>query len=127
MKKIITAMLLLSVVTMFSCKDKDDEYVFPYTGNWGGTYTYNNLLNGTWESTISPDGKFTGTASNPVMPDIKVEMTGTVSNAGVIDAEYKYMNYTVSFDGQITGTQASGTWSTDTMDITGTWTGSKKQ
>jgi hypothetical protein len=127
MKKIISAALLLCVVVLFSCKDKDAKYVFPYTGNWGGTYTYNNLINGTWDGTISDDGTFKGSASNPIMPTVKVEMNGTVSSTGAINATYQYMNYSVVFAGQIMGDSASGTWTTDTMNITGTWKGARKK
>ena len=107
MNKIISAILLLGIITIFSCKDKDDEYVFPYTGKWGGTYSGRD--NGTWNADISADGKFTGTAASNLVPQFPFNITGTVSNSGKIEAEYTYLTYTVSFNGQIEGTNASGT------------------
>ena len=126
MKKILSAAVLLSAITLFSCKKDKDQQTFPYAGNWGGTYTSSMFISGTWDAVISTDGKFTGTASNPIDSSVTVEVLGTVNSAGVIDAEYKYATITASFDGQITGTQVTGTWSTDTLGISGTWVGAKK-
>lgn len=125
MKKIVAAIFLLSVITVFSCKDKDDEYVFPYTGTWAGTYTGTD--NGKWQAAITSDGNFSGTATSNLAPNFPFNITGTVSNTGKLSAQYNYLSITASFDGQITGTNASGTWSADTMNVGGTWTGSRQQ
>lgn len=125
MKKILSAVLLLSVVFVFACKKKDKGYVFPHTGNWAGTYTGTD--NGKWQAAITNDGNFSGTATSNFLPDYPFNITGTVSNTGKISAQYNYLNITASFEGQITGTDASGTWSADTLNAGGTWTGSRQQ
>ncbi len=122
MKK-LTASLLV-IISLFACNSKDEEYVFPYTGNYQGTYSGDD--NGTWKSTISTDGKFTGTATSNLAPNYPFTINGTVSNTGVIEAKYSYLSYTASFKGQITGSEASGTWKTDTLNLGGTWSGKKQ-
>ena len=88
--------------------------------------TYSGDDNGTWKSTISTDGKFTGTATSNLAPNYPFTINGTVSNTGVIEAKYSYLSYTASFKGQITGSEASGTWKTDTLNLGGTWSGKKQ-
>jgi len=69
---------------------------------------------------------FTGIASSQFAPDFPLNINGTVSNTGVIEASYSYMGVTAGFMGQITGNDAVGTWSADTLNISGTWEGSKQ-
>ena len=125
MKRILSTFFLLTIIAiLFSCNGKDDEYVFPYTGAWAGTYS--GMDKGTWQADITTDGKFTGTAASNLAPDFPLNINGTVSNTGVIEASYTYIGVTASFMGQITGDEVVGTWSADTLNIGGTWEGSKQ-
>lgn len=124
MKKILSALLLLTLTMVFACKDKDKGYVFPYTGHWAGTYS--GIDNGTWNADITYDGVFSGTANSTLYPSYSLNITGTVDNQGKITAGYNYLNYSASFNGQISGTNVSGTWIIDSVNVGGTWTGTKQ-
>jgi len=121
MKQLI-AIMLLCLVAFTACKKSSDG--FPYEGAWRGTYA--GADNGTWTATIANDGTFNGSATSALAPTFPLAITGKVSNTGKLTASYNFMNYKVSFDGQLTGNNASGTWKTDTLSLGGTWTGQRQ-
>lgn len=125
MKRIISAVLLLMLVTVVACKKDDKKDTFPYDGNWAGTYS--GLVSGNWDGNISESGVFTGTGTNSLLPGQTITITGTVSKSGVVDANYTYLTLNVSFDGQIQGDNITGTWMADTLGLTGTWAGARKK
>ncbi|HTN46111.1 MAG TPA: hypothetical protein VL098_07145 [Flavipsychrobacter sp.] len=125
MKRIISAVLLLMLVTVVACKKDDKKDSFPYKGDWSGTYS--GLVSGNWDGNISESGVFTGTGTNNLIPGQSFTITGTVSKSGVVEADYTYLTLNVSFDGQIQGDNITGTWMADTLGLTGTWAGARKK
>jgi len=121
MKNLCT-ILLFSLLFIACKKDKTDD--FPYTGSWEGTYSGSD--NGTWKGDVTSDGTFTGTATTNLAPGFPIAFDGTVNETGALSADLSIMGYTLNFAGQIAGNAVTGTWTSSTPGLAGTFNGQRK-
>ena len=110
------------------CSDEETPVVQEETnhqamGVWVGSFTGGD--SGNWELTVDKDGLFSGEvysnngqAFHPI--------TGEIDENGVMTAIIDVSGVILDFTGQQTGSNASGTWGNPSINLTGTWTGTKK-
>ena len=126
MKTNIILFIALLGFAFNSCKDETTTpkpvvpvYVFPYAGDWTGTYAGDDQ--GTVSIAIDSIGNLAGSAySENVMTTFT--LSGTVDSSGNLTAASASTGAT--FAGKLTPTTGSGTWVNNT--ISGTWSATKK-
>ena len=124
----ITVFLIVGLLSLVSCDSDDNTTVNPYAqfqGNWSGTFSGDD--EGIWRVTIDENGVATGVLeSNTAFAPFDLE--GQVSANGEVSAEY--YDAGGSQVGTMTGimieTNATGTWSSPSWEMEGTWSGSKE-
>ena len=129
MKKLL---LFLAVITLTfqSCSNSDDNeeavITSSFTGNWTGTYTGTGD-NGTWDIDVAANGTVTGTATSNVFIE-NYNVNGTVDTSGLLTSTFGSTSAGGTFNGQMTGNAASGTWvnpSAGSSGMNGNWSGNK--
>jgi len=116
MKKILFyAMLVLAIS---ACKKSDSN---PFKGTWSGTFTGND--SGTWTVSVNDNGTVTGTGTSVVAASA-FTISGRINNAGNLLATFGTSSLDGTFNGTMSGTTASGTWSNGIYQ--GPWTGTKQ-
>ena len=126
-KSILLAFTFLTLFFLNSCSNNDDNNsnsAFPYQGNWSGTFT-GTQDNGSWTANVNSLGVVTGTAISAVFSET-YQLNGTVSNTGVFTATLGTSSVGGQFNGQINGTNVSGTWINTSANMNGNWTGTKQ-
>lgn len=129
MKKIIlAAILVVSTISISSCKSDDNttekiQTESKFKGIWTGTYT--GEASGTWTAQIDANGEFTGQASSPLASTV-FTMKGSVNDSGILDADF-YVNNSVvgEFNGTLNTNSGQGNWTNTLLNLTGNWQGAK--
>ncbi|MEO6610563.1 MAG: hypothetical protein ABIT05_00465 [Chitinophagaceae bacterium] len=118
--------LAVFILTMFGCV-KANPHENPFAGHWKGTYTGANDQ-GTWDIVLDKDGFVTGNTVSTTFAQTNTA-SGVVSEQGQVSLLITIGTVIAgaSFNGNMTGHSASGTWTNNTFTppYTGTWTGSK--
>lgn len=123
--------VLLMVITAVGCS-KDSEPTptpvvqdtnHPAMGDWAGTFSGGD--HGTWEMAVDKDGKFSGDVFSE-NGQTSYPLTGAIDDNGIMTAVIDINGVTLDFTGKQSGDQASGEWGNPSLNITGTWTGTKK-
>ncbi|WP_445731103.1 hypothetical protein [Mariniflexile sp.] len=107
-----------------SCSKNDDNQDSKFQGTWTGTYT-GAQDNGSWTANIDTNGKVTGTTSSTVYNN-SLQLNGNISSSGEFIATAGSASNGAEFNGQMTTTSVTGTWSNTTAGINGTWSGNKQ-
>jgi hypothetical protein len=116
MKKILFyAMLVLAIS---ACKKSDNN---AFEGTWSGTFTGND--SGTWTVSVNDNGTVSGSGRSTVA-NTTFTISGRVNNAGSLLATFGTSSLEGTFNGSMSGTAVSGTWSNG--NYFGPWTGTKQ-
>ena len=127
-KTILLTLAFITLLFLNSCSSNDDDNsptTFTYQGNWSGTYT-GTEDNGNWSATVNSSGVAIGTATSSVFSE-SYQLNGTVTNAGVFSATFGTSSVGGQFNGQMSGTNANGSWINTSANMNGNWTGTKQQ
>ena len=133
MKQTILIFLSISLITFLnSCSNSNiDPIVQPtnYQGIWNGTYSGDD--SGTWTATVDDKGVATGSATSAVY-SATYNLNGTVNlKNGQFSATIGEVSTGTKFSGQFTvsstATIGSGTWTNESLNMTGVWEGSMKK
>jgi hypothetical protein len=123
MKNLALLTITLLTLLMVSCSKDNVTTDFEYKGPWSGTYTGDGD-SGTWSATINEDGTVTGSATSTGY-GVTYNMSGTINSEGEFNATAGSVSTGTEFVGQFDGNSASGTWSNSTLQMSGTWTGTR--
>lgn len=130
MKKSLNLFTLLMFLLFAagSCSDKTtpepENTDHAAMGDWSGTFEGGD--NGTWQMTVDSEGAFSGSFFSTNSQSSNSIDSGFVDDNGAMSAVINVNGVILDFSGQVTGNSASGTWGNPSINITGTWTGSKQ-
>jgi len=133
MKKTILIFLSISLITFLnSCSNNDDETIVQptdYQGIWNGTYSGDD--HGTWTATVDDNGVATGSATSEIY-SATYSLNGTVNlENGQFSATIGEASTGAEFSGQFsvsnTETTGSGSWTNESLNMTGVWEGSMEK
>ncbi len=119
MKKILFYTML--VLAISACKKSDSSDSNAFAGTWTGAFTGND--NGTWTVSINNNGTVSGSGRSTVA-NSTFTISGRVNNAGSLMATFGTSSLDGTFNGTMTGRNATGTWSNGTYQ--GPWSGTKQ-
>lgn len=123
-KQILLIAIILGLTTLSCSSNDDDNQKSEFEGEWVGTYT-GALDNGTWTAIIDSNGKVTGTSTSSVF-NASLQLNGNVSTSGTFIATAGSASNGAQFNGQMTESSGSGTWSNSSSGTNGTWSGNKQ-
>lgn len=103
---------------MGACKKSESN---PFAGTWTGTFTGND--SGTWTVYINDKGTVSGGGTS-VVANGPFIISGKINNTGNMVATFGTSSLDGTFNGTMSGTQATGTWFNG--NYLGTWTGTKQ-
>jgi len=109
MKRLLL-LLLITLITCVSCSKKITSV--PYSGNWAGTYSADNINFGSWNITIDNNGIISGKIiSAPGFPLSEFYVIGNVNSSGSITFTAT-ISSTIQwrFEGTLNNTIANGIW-----------------
>ncbi len=114
--------LFFSLVVLNSCSNEEDD-VFVYEGYWSGQYT-SNVDSGNWSIRIDMNKTVIGTFT-PIQSSYSYQIIGTITENGVLNADIKTTEIVGEFSGTFIDDIASGLWTINGDDDSGSWTGVK--
>ena len=124
MKKLLYTFLAVSII--FSACEEEEQSVAPpasqFAGNWLGSF--DGADTGVITVSISIGGGVSGT-TNTGTPDEDI-VSGTVTNNGALSATVGAVSTGAEFEGQLSGTSGTGTWSNYGGFLFGTWSITKQ-
>lgn len=134
-KRIFMFAFLATAFLVVSCNSDDNATVNPYAqfqGNWSGTFSgddgvFPENYAGTWTATIDENGVATGALESNIAT-FPFSMEGQVSASGEVTATYYDIGGQAvgTMTGIMTETTASGVWDSTSLEMQGTWEGSKE-
>ena len=127
-KSLSIALMLCFILVQTSCSgddaiNKEEDIFLKYKGIWNGTYLGDD--EGTWTATIDETGHFSGTVTSDNF-NTSFVLEGNVDQKGKLMAVYKNSGTEIGiFEGNITKTSGTGTWTNRTSNLQGSWAGEK--
>lgn len=128
--KAVLYLFLLVGLTLFGCSGSDDNdteeefSLILIAGSWSGTFDGGD--SGNYSVVVGTDGTVTGTAfSNDLQRNLA--LNGTIDDDGNLDAVVGSAENGASFTGKFRATTSSGIWRNPSLNLTGTWEGTKDQ
>ncbi|VXA91485.1 hypothetical protein [Maribacter litoralis] len=122
MKATYFAFLILSVFLLNSCSSDENE-IFVYEGMWSGQYV-GNTDSGNWSIRIDINKSVIGTFTS-IQSSNSYQIIGNISEKGILNATIGTSEIDGGFNGSFIDNYASGLWTSDTEDDSGSWTGVK--
>lgn len=122
MKAKYLAFLILSVFLLNSCSSDENE-IFVYEGMWSGQYV-GNTDSGNWSIRIDINKSVIGTFTS-IQSSNSYQIIGNISEKGILNATIGTSEIDGEFNGSFIDNYASGLWTSDTDDDSGSWTGVK--
>lgn len=122
--------IFLIIQLLLSCEKPLTAPLSSFKGTWKGTYSGTNTGrqdNGTINIIITSTGEATGTATSAVFIQT-FDIKGTVVSNGQITMTGGAVNSGATFNGSLSGTKGTGTWSNKSGvdNYTGNWTVTKQ-
>ena len=124
-KQILLITIILAMITLScSSNDDNDNPTSEFQGIWTGTYS-GEADSGTWTANIDSNGEVTGNTNSSVF-NVSLQLNGNISSNGAFTATAGSASNGAEFNGQMTGTNGSGTWTNTNAGFSGNWSGSKQ-
>lgn len=123
-KQILLITIILGMMTLSCSSNDDNDEDSEFEGTWTGTYS-GTVDNGTWIANIDSNGEVTGT-TNSTVHSSSLQLNGNISSSGAFTATVGSASNGTKFNGQMTANSGSGTWTSTSAGINGTWSGSKQ-
>ncbi|MFV0304090.1 MAG: hypothetical protein ACK5IC_01250 [Moheibacter sp.] len=125
MRKLTLILSLVIGFTLLSCSNDDDNenQTSEFQGNWTGSFI-GDEDNGTWSVTVDNNGSITGTVTSNVFT-VTWDANGTVLANGTLNMTVGTATSGATFEGTMSGNDASGIWNNTGAEMNGTWTGTK--